>query len=190
MGGKSIEVDPENVAAIVAHAKAKGVDPYTALAISYQEQNLGNDDMDLGSIKDYFPDKGVSDRFLTLAEQKRHENANVLAKALKDKLEYAKRLGFDKRGDAFALQSYNGYGKLVPRAGEKAFYGIPVSPQHPLDFRENPVYGRTVMSLRDEILKKNPDVAQIVARTPAFVNDSEPPQQAAAAPKVKVRVQK
>lgn len=187
IGGKSIDVNPENVAAIVAHAKAKGVDPYTALAVSYQEQNLGNEDIDLGSNKDYSPDPGISDRFMLLDDQKRHENANVLVKALKDKMEYAKRLGFDKNGEASVLQAYNGYGKFIPRSGEKSMYGIPVSPDHPLDFRHNPVYGRTVVSLRDEILKKNPEIAKLVTNTPAFGADNN---EAPAPKNVKVRIKK
>src|ERR1700743_3434567 len=37
---KSVEVNPDTIKSIVAHAKAKGVDPYTALAIAYQETGI------------------------------------------------------------------------------------------------------------------------------------------------------
>jgi hypothetical protein len=169
-GMKTVNVNPEKLKLIISHAKAKGIDPYNALAIAYQEQNLGSDDYDFGTVKDYFPDEDVSNSFNEIDERYANEGANVMAKAIKDKLEYAKRLGLDKKGEAFMLQAYNGLGMLKPQAGEKtkAFYGIPVGPGHPLNLRENPAYGKTVLSLRDEILKKNLELKQLIDKTPAF----------------------
>lgn len=169
-GMKTVNANPDKLKLIIAHAKAKGIDPYTALAIAYQEQNLGSEDNDFGTVKDYFPDEDVSNSFNEIDERYANEGANVMAKAIKDKLEYGRRLGMDKKGEAFMLQAYNGLGMLKPQPGEKtrSFYGIPVGPGHPLNLRENPAYGKTVMSLRDEILKKNQELKQLIDKTPAF----------------------
>ncbi len=169
-GGKTLSAKPSDLALIISHAKAKGVDPYTALAIAYQESGLGSKDPNYGMVNSYFPDQQVSDKFATVDERTKNENANMLAKALKDKTEYAKKLGYDKKGDDFVIQAYNGYGKLQAPAGTgiKAFYGIPVSPGKPLNMAENPAYGRTVASLRDEILKKNPAIQRLIEETQAY----------------------
>lgn len=169
-GGKTTEADPEKLKLIIAHAKAKGIDPYTALAIAYQEQNFGDDDYDFGTVNSYSPDEDVSYKYADLQERKKNENANLLAKAIKDKQDYARRLGVDKKGEAFVLQAYNGLGKLKPQKGEgtRTFYGVPASESSPINLAENPLYGKTVMSLRDEILKKNPEIQKIIDATPAW----------------------
>lgn len=169
-GAKSLNAPVPSLKAIIAHAKAQGVDPYDALAIAYQESNFGAAGGGFGEVKDFFPDENVGLSFNEIDERKLNEDANVLAKALKEKNAYAKSLGFDKKGDAFRLQSYNGYGKLKPQKGEKttAFYGIPVSADNPLNMAQNPAYGKTVASLRDQILKGNKELAQLITDTPAF----------------------
>jgi hypothetical protein len=183
-GSKTLNANVPALQSIIAHAKAQGVDPYDALAIAYQESNFGKEDGGFGEVKDYFPDQTVSDSFNDLAERKMNESANVLAKALKDKNAYAKQLGYDKKGDAFRLQSYNGYGKLKPQAGEKttAFYGIPVSRENPLNMAVNPAYGKTVMSLRDQVLKGNQDLTKLINDTPAFKTSVVGMQTGGAAP--------
>lgn len=181
-GNKSTYVNSDILKSITAQAKAKGVDPNNALAISLQESEFGNSfrtdtrGLDpelqksvydesmksLGQAHAYLPDEGITNAT--------DQGANSLAKALKEKMAYAKQLGIDKRGEAYSLQTYNGLGKLGPKnfGGAKTIYGMAVSDQHPLDLRENPAYGKTVLSLRDQVIKTNPAIEDIVNKTPAY----------------------
>lgn len=165
-GGKSASADEDTLTAIISHAKAKGVDPYDALAIALQETEFGRLDPNYGSAWSTFADDGI--------EGERDQNANILAKALKEKLSYAKKLGLDKKGEAHMLQVYNGYGVLKPtmKIGDKwqdaSYYEIPVTSDQPLDLRQNPAYGKTVISLRDEILKKDKRIAALIEKTNAY----------------------
>ncbi len=170
IGTKTVDADAEVVKRIIAHAKAQGQDPYTALAISLQENNLGKDDDNYGHV--YGKDNwGKVPKDIPDLDQ----NAYALVRTLKDKLNIAKSFGYDKKGEAHAIQAYNGYGNLYPQTeagyhgGEQsAFYGIPVTKENPLRLSENPAYGKTIISLRDEILKKSPDINSLIERTEPF----------------------
>ena len=168
VGNKSMSADSATLATIISHAKSKGVDPYTALAVAMQETRFGKDNENYGSAWSYLPDEGIP-------KNKLDENANILAKALKEKLADAKRLGIDKKGEDHALQVYNGYGLLKPtmRVGGKLqdakYYGIPVTESKPLDLRKNPIYGKTIISLRDQVLKKDKNIAALVNNTKPFL---------------------
>lgn len=192
-GGKTLSVSPKIISAIVAHAKAKGVDPYDALSIPYQETGFGASRTGLGENKDYFPDQGIEDNFEEIEDRNLHSEVNAMVKALADKFKYAKSLGYADKGKAYQFQAYNGYGKLRPQPGQAttSFYGIPVSASNPLDMARNPVYGRTVESLRN-ILVNNPQIKKLVESTPAFRSVWDSPQEevAPAASKVKLRVKK
>lgn len=142
---KSAKADPKVLSAIIAHAKAKGVDPYTALAIAQQESEFGTKG-DVGQTVNYQPDPGLAEMYTTNS----NAEANTLAKALKDKLEYAKRLGYDKKGLAYALQAYNGYGNGMDK---------------------DPKYGKVIVSLLEN-LKKNPDIQKMIDETPAYGSDT------------------
>lgn len=170
IGNKTINVNPTDISTIVAHAKAQGISPYDALAIAYQESGFGDKGMEYGQTKDYFANPDIEYGYTDLNEAKRNVQADMLARALKDKFSYASRLGMDKKGEDYILQAYNGYGKIFPEKGKDAgsYYGIPITRQAPLNMRDNPAYGKTVMSLRDEILKKNPEIVRLVESTPAF----------------------
>jgi hypothetical protein len=178
MGGKTTSVDPATLKAVIAHAKAKGIDPYTALAIAYQESEFGKGGNPLGQAPSYNPDQGIPESDTTNIE------ASRLANALKDKLGYAKRLGYDKKGETFALQAYNGYGDLrhlLMKVGGKMvgqkLYGNMVTPDKPFLMSDNPLYGKTIVSLRDEILKKHEGIKQLVDTTPAYGLPATPPPQ-------------
>ena len=171
-GLKTIDVDPERVKAIISHAKARGLDPYTALAIAYQESEFGTQ----GANKDNWAQAWAYDanKNIPLTDTMNVE-ASRLANALKDKLDYAKRLKYDKKGEEYALQAYNGYGdlrsQLVSVGGKKVpqkFYGHMVTGDQPFLMSEHPMYGKTVLSLRDEILKKHAGIKELVDKTPAW----------------------
>lgn len=161
----SATVNPDVIDFVIKQAMNKGVDPNTALAIALQETKLGNLNEDVGSAWATLPDQGIENPY--------EQGANSLVKALADKLQYAKRLGYDRKGEAFALQAYNGYGKLMPRgtgAGVPAteyYYGIPTTRSNPLNMATNPVYGKTIMSVRDEIIRKNPEIQKAIQKAMA-----------------------
>ena len=158
-GGMSAKVNPDVVSAIARQAINKGVDPDTALAIALQETHMGNFNEEVGSAWSYFPDEGIKDPY--------ERGANSMVKAMKEKAAYAKQLGFDKKGEDFLWQAYNGYGKLKPRqsnAVSENYYEIPVTRQNPLDMAKNPVYGKTILSLRDELIKKNPEIQALIKK--------------------------
>lgn len=169
LGSKSISVDPAMLQAIISHAKAKGIDPLDALAIPYQESNFGAAGTGLGEVKDYYPDQEVTDSFNDLDERKMNEEANQMVKALKDKFDYAKRLGYNKKGRAYQFQAYNGYGKLKPPKGQAStsYYGMNVTNDAPLDMAKNPLYGKVVSSLRD-VLASNPEIQTLIKNTQPF----------------------
>jgi hypothetical protein len=63
---------------------------------------------------------------------------------------------------------YNGLGKIFPSTEQKyhgfkmkKIYGVPV-PQGGLSLRDNPLYGKQVVDIRENVLKKNPEVVQYV----------------------------
>jgi hypothetical protein len=179
-GGKTVNADPAILKAIISHAKAKGIDPYTALAIAYQESEFGRKSSDLGQAWAYFPSKGIPETDTTNIE------ASRLTNALKEKLAYGAQLqkqGKIKEGESYTLQAYNGYGdlrhNLTEVGGKKIpgnYYGVTVNPNTPMLMSQNPLYGKTVMSLRDEVLKKHAGVKQLVDSTPAYAAAATPTQ--------------
>lgn len=187
VGTKGIKANEEDIRAIIAHAKAKGVDPNTALAIGLQETNLGQLDPNYGSAWATFEDAGLEGR---------DKYANILAKAVKEKMAYAselRRKGLLPEGEEYDLQTYNGLGVLRPRTTvngvpqNESYYGIPVTATHSIDLKKNPAYGRTVMQLRDEVIKKNQRIQDLIGSVPAYgVTVSPVP----APSRVKVRVKK
>lgn len=188
VGTKGVGANEEDIKAIVAHAKAKGIDPATALAIGLQETELGRLNPNYGSAWSTFEDEGLPDD--------RNKNANILAKAIKEKMAYAKELrgkGLLPSGEEYDLQTYNGLGKLKPTlsVGGKLqsmnYYGIPVTGENPLDLKKNPAYGKIVRQLREEVINTNPRIKELIEQTPAY---GIPQQPAAASPKVVVRIKK
>lgn len=175
-GSKGIKANEEDIKAIISHAKAKGVDPRTALAIALQETNIGQLDPNYGSAWATFEDEGLSDD--------RNKYANILAKAIKDKAAYARELrgkGLLPQGEEFDLQTYNGLGVLKPSGviGDKpitqaSYYGIPVTSQHPLDLKRNPAYGKIVKQLRDEVIGANPRIQELINNVPAYGQSAQP----------------
>lgn len=186
-GSKGIKANEDDIKAIIAHAKAKGVDPRGALAIALQETNIGQLDPNYGSAWATYEDAGMPDD--------RNRFANVLAKAMKEKMAYANELrskGILPKGEEYDLQTYNGLGKLgstlkiggVPQ--KSSYYGIPVSSSQPLDLMKNPAYGKIVRQLRDEVIGNNPQILKLIEGTPAYGETSP----AATPQKVMVKVKK
>lgn len=168
----SANVNPRVASMIIDQAMKKGIDPNTALAIALQETHMGNKNENVGSAWSYLPDEGIEDPY--------EQGANSMMKAITEKMAYAKQLGYDKKGEAYALQAYNGYGKLIPRntapGAVESFYEIPTTRANPLNMAHNPVYGKNIISVRDEIIRRNPELQALVQK--AMTKRKAPPMQA------------
>lgn len=155
---KSIEVNPDLIKDIVAHAKGRGIDPLTALAISYQETGLNKD---------------APYNLNPMVFGKPTGNAELGMQSLSDQFKYAKNLqdrGVIPQGEDYLIQGNNGYGVIkrghADLEGAGKIYGLPI-PNEGINLKNNPLYGKTVMSLKG-LLKSNPQIAEIVNSTQAI----------------------
>lgn len=139
--------DPALLKQIVQEAKRQKVDPYTALAMAHQESGFDEDNP-----------------FHILGGGKTDDPVKEGISFLKDKLDYARRLG--KTDEASQIQAYNGYGKVGSHTegSQKMMYGVDVS-KTPIDMNKTPLYGRRIIDIRENILKKNPQIAKLVSET-------------------------
>ena len=149
------EIDTTIVKKIAEKAREYGIDPYTAIAIGIQETGFSED----------FADNPL--RVFNMVKNQKDldyidtDPVGFSLKKLSEKFEYAKKLG--KKTDEDIIQAWNGYGKLkagTENIGNTA-YGIDIS-KEPLDMNKNPVYGKRVKDIRDNIVKKNPEVVKII----------------------------
>lgn len=157
-GSRSVNVDADGMKSIVSEARRQGVDPYDALAVSYQETNLDkNKPYNLNP--DYFgtPTAGAKEGVKSIADQFRYATS-------------MQKKGIVPSGEEYTLQGYNGYGKVktghADLEGANSIYGHPI-PTEGIDLKKNPLYGKSVISLRDSILKTNPQVRDLVDSTKA-----------------------
>ena len=143
---------------IIGYAKKHNIDPYTALAIGLAETNFGASDPNVGHVLHSGP--GV-------AKDTPPEEELVLT--FLDKLKYAKRLG--KKTPESVVQAYQGYGKIYPTTEQdyhgfkmKSIFGVPIPPGG-LDMSQTNLYGKNILDLRDNVLKQNPSVVDLVNTT-------------------------
>jgi hypothetical protein len=166
---------------IVKQSEANNLDPNEAIAIALQETNLGKKDSNIGHVKHY----------MMPGRDKDFDNKNVsqMIKAIRTSKEWGPKYfkethnmtdeqynAYDK--ETWRLQSYNGLG-IVDEDTEAEYldktnrtgqyrYGIDVS-QTPIDMKENPVYAKTIYSLREQI-SKDRDFQRII-------NENKTPEQ-------------
>ena len=187
------------IEALVRAANLHGINPYTALAVSMQENRLGQaaktggvgwgawlspktetklNAADLqkaiskraayedqlneirgetgtitgGSSRNYWSDP----RYVEIQKQMGNDpdvvrvDSEHFARALKDKLDYGRRIKGSSAQDAHIIQAYNGYGKSAGDSGEI------------IDRMQNPVYGKQVVDLRDYVFKNHPEIRALV----------------------------
>jgi len=152
------EIDPDTIKKVAEKAREYGVDPYTALAIGIQETGFKPENADnplrIVNMVENQEDLDYADT----------DPIGFAVKKLSEKFTYAKKLG--KKTDEEIIQAWNGYGKIkkgTEGLGDKA-YGLDIS-KEPLDMNKNPVYGKRVKDIRDNILRKNPEVVKIINST-------------------------
>ncbi len=127
-------------------------DAYNLLAMGLQETNLGKTDSNIGHVR-----QGTKEETDYIAG---------FAKAYRDKMQYADRLKI--KDPALRLQVYNGLGMVYPDTEKKYHtfemknvYGVPV-PKSGINMRKNPLYGKRIIDLRDNVLMKNKELKSIV----------------------------
>lgn len=102
----------------------------------------------------------------TSGDWKGRDEYEDFVNAYKLKMKEADRLGI--KDPALRLQVYNGLGTIYPSTENKyhgfnmkKIYGVPV-PKEGINMKKNPLYGKQVMDIRDNVLAKNPEYMQYI----------------------------
>jgi hypothetical protein len=161
-------VDSDIIKGIVREAKANGIDPYEALSIAYQESHIDKDNP-YHLNPDYYPSN--------------YAGPKLGVQSIVKQLTWGKAL--QKKGtipdtDEFRLQGYNGYGKIkrghADLNGSTSIYGQRI-PVEGIDFKKNPLYGKRIIDIRDNIIKKNKDIQSFIdqeTNSPPLLNGTSP----------------
>ena len=154
----------DTIRKIVVAANKIGIDPYTALSIGLQETKLGTTDENIGHT---IGRQDVNTKDIKSSEE-------YFVNVLKSKMDYANKLGI--KDEDTILQTYNGLGKVYPETEQnyhgfkmKKVYGVDV-PKEGIDMRKNPLYGKRIVDLRDNVLKQNPELVDYVDSVIGEVN--------------------
>jgi hypothetical protein len=136
------DVSSDYVEKVIKSAKKYGNDPYTALAMNLAETGLKTSyNPFMISLDQYNPYGDAVDQAM---------------KILSEKKKLATRLG--KTSEEDIIQAWNGYGTIK---NQGKMYGIDTS-ANPINMKENPVYGKRVVNLRDSVIKTNPEIVKLV----------------------------
>jgi hypothetical protein len=135
----------EVIKKIIKKAKTAGVDPATAIAIALQESRIGQTDSSLGHL--LHGETGNPYEYIDF---------------YKEKLDEAKRAKIND--ELLQIQYYNGLGTVTPKT-EKGYhgyemqkiYGVPI-PASGINMRQNPLYGKQIVDIRDNVIKKNKEI--------------------------------
>jgi len=171
---KTIETNRELIQSIIAQAKARNIDPKIALSIGYQEGKLGLTDDNIGHNLLPPSQEWLDNEKTGQYKTKTDKDASILIDGIKQKFDYANKLGKTNLVDS--LQVYNGLGKLTPSTESKyykgvqqnSFYGVPVNKNNPIDLSKNPLYGKTVKSIADSVIGTNLDIQSLIKNTKPF----------------------
>lgn len=142
---------------IIYYAKKHDVDPYTALAVGLQETGLGTSDPNIGHT--------IGDQDVERGENEIEDFVKVLKYKTSD---YAKKQGISDDDEEKRLQAYNGYGNVNTETEEdyhgfkmRKIYGVPI-PKEGINMKENPLYGRQIIDIRDNVIKKNKNINELI----------------------------
>jgi hypothetical protein len=146
------EYDTSVINNLVKYSKEYDVDPYLALAVGLQETQLGKTDSNIGHVMDLLNEDSNAER--------------NLVSTLKDKMDYAKKLGY--KDTKHLIQAYNGLGTITPETEKKyhgfkmkSIYGVPI-PKEGINMSKTPLYGEKIQNIADSVLKQNPNIVNIV----------------------------
>lgn len=143
------EYDLDVLKGIVESAKRNKLsieDAKNLAAIAFQETKFGKVDENLGHVINNIESRS---------------DLEALTNAYITKMKKADRLGLTD--EALRLQVYNGLGVIKPSTEQdyhgfkmKKIYGVPV-PNEGISMKKNPLYGKQIMDLRDNVLNQNPE---------------------------------
>ena len=160
---------PEGVVrSIIKGAIRNNEDPYTFLSMALQETNMGSNDWEVDPFhaadSNPYPDVSV------FTKEKDPESIvyQHVFDLWKDKKKLAQKLG--KMSEEEMIQAWNGFGKITPKSNEygtDSLYGIKL----PIDFNANPIYGKRVIDLRENVIKKNPEIVKMVEEFKKFASE-------------------
>ena len=154
------EYDSEHLGNLLTEAKRRKMsynDMMNLAAMGFQETKWGKVDDNIGHTKGDFGDEPMQDSYSNFIN------------AYNAKMKDADRLKI--KDEATRLQVYNGLGKIFPSTearyhgfNMKKIYGVPV-PKEGINLRKNPLYGKQVMDIRDNVLKRNPEFMRYMDST-------------------------
>jgi len=143
------EYDLDVLKGIIESAKRKKLpieDVKNLAAIAFQETKFGQADGNIGHVLEDLTTRSDLESFTS---------------AYIDKMKKADRLGL--KDEVARLQVYNGLGVIKPSTEQdyhgfkmKKAYGVPI-PKEGISMKKNPLYGKQVMDLRDNVLNQNPE---------------------------------
>jgi hypothetical protein len=144
----------EHMDRLMQKAKEKKLskdDVWNLASIAFQETGWGKTDDNIGHILGDWGKGDVYDAFINAYQSKMKE-----ADRLKIKDPYLR------------LQVYNGMGTITPKTEKdyhgfemKKIYGVPI-PKEGLSMKKNPLYGKQVVDIRDNVLRQNPEFVKYV----------------------------
>lgn len=178
------QYDRATIQHVLDASKRYNFDPYTALAVALQESKLGNIDSNLGHLKDMpttieskLPDAKEAKKKMNFEEYSKKYSADALVRMLMEKKDIAEKKGL--KDEEHILQAYNGLGKVYPET-ENDYHGYDMAkiygvdlPKEGIDMKKNPLYGKQIIDLRENVIKKNPEIMEI-AKT--YFNPNAPKQ--------------
>lgn len=93
----------------------------------------------------------------------KQQEVNDTFERIAEPLAYAQKMQekYKDRPEAYRIQAYNGLNKLTKEyygGNITHAYGLPL----PIDTKENPVYGKRVIDLRDNVIKANSTINELV----------------------------
>lgn len=154
------DYDSEDLGNLLTEAKRRKMsynDMMNLAAMGFQETKWGKTDPNIGHTMGIFGDDPNPDPY---------EN---FINAYDAKMKDADRLKI--KDEATRLQVYNGLGKVFPSTEAdyhgfkmKKIYGVEV-PKGGIDLRKNPLYGKQVIDIRDNVLKRNPEFMRYMDST-------------------------
>lgn len=156
-GLKSGKYSRKNIQGLAKAGKALGFTPRQQaylVALSLQETGLGKQTGRRGGLASAFDmDDNQFKELADLSNKYQDIDVKYLKPAiiLRDKLKYAKQLGFND--EASQLQAYNGYGTIRQDSfagGAKKAYGVPIGSG--IDLKKNPLYGKRLLQLTNDLV--------------------------------------
>jgi hypothetical protein len=145
-------------------------DAWNVLGIALQESGFGqeaNGDINIGHVK--------------LHNENDDDPFTDLVNTYKDKMQLATDVGYTN--PLRRLQVYNGDKKLYRNTEQNyyghtndKYYGVPIPPEG-IDVKKNPLFGKQITDLKENVLKRNPDLYDIMEEYYPSSSDKHPAKQ-------------